>query len=530
MPIRIRRKHDDHSHLDDDERPPPPRLVFNGISIAGIILAIGSFSSLFFFIILDLISHDAGGYAGVMYIAPVALTLAGIGVALLGRVAEKKHRAHGKPPTISGQWHVELNLGLFTHPKIVLIALLTTIGVTLTLMTLGAGSIAMVEYTESNAFCANTCHFVMSPEAMVYEDSPHARVACVECHVGHGAKGFIEAKVNGLRQVYGVVSGDFSRPIPTPIHNRRSSLEMCESCHWKDRFVDYKVLSRQYFHADEESTPSEIKLLLKIGGQEKGAGLIDGAGIHYHMLSQNKIEFIARDHRRQEIPYVRVTAPDGKITEYNNTDEPLSDEERTSLETHQVECLDCHSRPAHQFAKPMDSINDAILAGKISRELPYIKYQGLKLLDSRYETKAEALKEISYGLSGYYNEEYPEVLTEQREELQRAVTALQEIYRRTIFPEMKADWSAHPDNIGHRDAPGCFRCHNDVMESVEGDTIFTDCTKCHSILAQGEEVIETLSNFKEGQVFVHLDDDEDFDDFTICTDCHDGGFAAYEDL
>jgi nitrate/TMAO reductase-like tetraheme cytochrome c subunit len=529
MPIRIRRKHDDHSHLEDDEKPSPPRLIFNGISIAGIIIAVGSISSLFFFIILDSISHDAGGYAGVMYIAPTLITFIGIGIAFLGRVAEKKHREHGKPPTISGQWHLELNLGLFTHPKIVLIALLSTIGVTMTLMTLGAGSIGMIEYTESNEFCAETCHFVMSPEATVYEDSPHARVACVECHVGHGAQGFIEAKVNGLRQVYGVVSGDFSRPIPTPIHNRRSSLEMCESCHWKDRFVDYKVMSRQYFHADEENTPSEIKLLLKIGG-EKGGGLVDGSGIHYHMLSKNKVEFIARDEERQDIPFVRVTSEDGKVTEYNNTDEPLSDEERAELTTHQVECMDCHSRPAHQFAKPMDSINKAIAAGSISRDLPYIKLQSVKLLDTRYETKPEALKEISYGLTGYYNEEYPEVLTEQKDELLQAVTTLQDIYNRTIFPEMRADWSAHPNNIGHRDSPGCFRCHNDVMESDDGEAIFTDCTKCHAILAQGENIIETRADFQRGQVFVHLDDDEEFDDFELCTDCHDGGFGAYEDL
>jgi len=95
---------------------------------------------------------------------------------------------------------------------------------------------------------------------------------------------------------------------------------------------------------------------------------------------------------------------------------------------------------------------------------------------------------------------------------------------------MKADWSAHPDNIGHRDAPGCFRCHNDEMESAQGDTIFTDCTKCHAILAQGEQVIEARADFQNGQVFVHPDDEEDFDEFTLCTDCHDGGFGAYEDL
>ncbi len=528
MPIRIRRKHEDHSHLDDEDKPAPPRLIFNGVSITGIIIAIGSISSLFFFVILDVFSHDAGGYASVMYIPPVLIAVLGAGIAILGTFTEKKHRSAGKPPTISGQWHLELNLSLFRHPKIVLIGLLCTVAVTLILMTLGAGSIGMIEYTESNDFCGNTCHYVMNPEAMVYKDSPHARVACVECHVGHGAEGFIAAKLSGLRQVYGVATGDFSRPIPTPIHNRRSSLEMCESCHWKDRFVDYKVISRQYYHADEENTPTDLKLLLKIGG-EKG-GLVEGSGIHYHMLSKNRVEFIARDPRRQDIPWVRVTDENGEITEYNNSDEPLTNEEKATLTIREVECLDCHSRPAHQFAKPMDAINDAILAGNISRELPYIKFQGVKLLDTRYETNKEALKGISYGLAEYYTEEYPEVLTEQSKEFEQAVLTLQGIYDRTIFPEMKASWAAHPDNIGHRDYPGCFRCHNDLMESDDGDTIFTDCTKCHAILAQDKQTVAARFDFQEGEIFIHPDDDEEFDEYTLCTDCHDGGFAAYDDL
>jgi len=524
-----------HRHPEDAPPEPkdpgkPPRLFYNWISLVGGILAIAGLTGALFFIIIDAESDNVSGYTSMTYIPPLGVYVLGLVVVVLGIFVEQRHRASGKAPTISGKWSLSLNLDRLTQPKVVWTISVVALVLTLSVLAMGAGSIKMVEYTESNQFCAVTCHQVMGPEATVYEYSAHARIDCVECHVGHGADGYIRAKLSGLRQLYGVATGDFNRPIPTPIHNRRPSRDMCESCHWKDRLIDYKVLSREYYHADKASTPAEVKFMVKIGGGGKDGELIQGAGIHYHMLTEQKVEYIARDHARQDIPYVRVTHPDGEVTEFNNTDHPLTEEERLTLEVHQIECVDCHSRPAHQFPAPVNSVNRAIASGKLSRELPYIKLQGVTLLTADYATQDEAVEGIATGLRDYYAEEAPEVLTEKATQLEQGITTLQEIYRRSIFPEMKADWAAHPNNIGHRDSPGCFRCHNEEMQTDDGEAIFTDCTKCHLILAQaqGGQVVEAQSNFMEGQAFVHPDDDEPLTDYTLCSDCHNGGIGVYE--
>ena len=93
---------------------------------------------------------------------------------------------------------------------------------------------------------------------------------------------------------------------------------------------------------------------------------------------------------------------------------------------------------------------------------------------------------------------------------------------------MKANWSAHPDNIGHLDWPGCFRCHNDELESSDGDTIFTTCNRCHVILSQGSDGEKLSVDLKKGKTFVHPEDDEEIDEYSACSDCHTGGAELYE--
>jgi hypothetical protein len=252
-----------------------------------------------------------------------------------------------------------------------------------------------------------------------------------------------------------------------------------------------------------------------------------GAGIHYHMLVANRVEFIARDPQRQDIAWVRVTDENGEIREYSNEDDPLSDAEREAFEVHTLDCLDCHSRPAHRFPSPVESVNAALSTGRISAEIPYIKAAAVMALDADDDTTAEALGSLRRRLRDYYAEEYPDELEEYSDELDETVHELQRIYQSTIFPEMKADWFAHPDNLGHRDSPGCFRCHNDAMLDEDGEAIFSDCTRCHTILTQGGEIVEAIK-FEKGRAFVHPEDWETIEEFTLCTDCHTGGAELYE--
>src|SRR3972149_2924248 len=93
-----------------------------------------------------------------------------------------------------------------------------------------------VHYMDSTQFCGLTCHSVMLPEYTAYQNSPHARVACIACHIGPGAPWFVRSKLSGAYQVPSVNFTLYPRPIPTPIENLRPSRETCEQCHWPLKF------------------------------------------------------------------------------------------------------------------------------------------------------------------------------------------------------------------------------------------------------------------------------------------------------
>jgi len=301
---------------------------------------------------------------------------------------------------------------------------------------------------------------------------------------------------------------------------------MCAGCHTEDRYIGYKVLTRSYFSAGEDVVPTKLGLLVKVGG---GANdVMKGEGIHYHMLVAQKVEYIARDHQRQDIAWVRVTRDDGEVKEYMNDDDPLTDEELESFETREMECLDCHSRPAHKFRAPIVSVNEALASGIISPDIPYIKEASVRALDHQYETTPDALEGIEDNLLSFYEEEDEGVLESHADGLADTTAALRVIYQNTIFPEMKADWKAHPDNAGHRDSPGCFRCHNDTMLDQDGEALFHDCTSCHAVLAQDAKVFQSMDELEKGRDFLHPEDGYAFDEFTLCSDCHTGGAELYD--
>src|SRR5579871_5572409 len=124
--------------------------------------------------------------------------------------------------------------------------------------------------TESVGFCGNTCHTQMGPEITAYQHAPHARVPCVACHVGEGAGHYVSSKLNGMRQLAGVVFNTYDKPIPTPIKNLRPARETCEECHWSAKSWGSQLYQRPHFRYDEKSTAEQISMLMKTGG---GQGL-----------------------------------------------------------------------------------------------------------------------------------------------------------------------------------------------------------------------------------------------------------------
>jgi len=505
-------------------RSPPARVFYNWTSIAGAVLAVGGATSVLFFAFAWTLSEQEPSYPGLVLLPFLVLVLLGALLVAVGMLREARRRRHGRSPSINE--NISIDLVKLTRRRPAFFIVSSTVVVTAFVLSIGNGLFQLTEFTESNKFCGVACHSVMHPEWVRYTESAHAGVKCVECHVGRDAGGYIRSKLSGLERIYGIATGDIMRPIPTPIHDLRPARELCAECHTPGRFVDSRQIQRSYFLSDEKNTPVNLRMLIDVGG--RGRGKHKGSGIHYHMFVAQKVEYIARDAQRQEIAWVKVTREDGTTKEYQDSAHPISESERASLEVRRMDCLDCHNRPAHQFTAPTDAVNDALATGSISREIPFIKLEAVKALDGDYATTHAAMAGIAEALKTAYREEHAEFVDDGRKQLPKAIHTLQTIYRDTIFPEMKAQWSAHPDNIGHRDWPGCFRCHNDNMTSSDGDTVFTTCNRCHLILSQGSDGEKLAVNLKKGKVFVHPEDGEEIDEYSDCSDCHTGGAALYE--
>jgi nitrate/TMAO reductase-like tetraheme cytochrome c subunit len=381
------------------------------------------------------------------------------------------------------------------------------------------GSYRTYEFTDSVQFCGQTCHAVMSPEYTTYLQSPHARVACVQCHVGAGAGWYVRSKLSGSYQVYSAIFHKYPRPIPTPVENLRPAQQTCEQCHWPRKFYGAQLKIFYHYGQDEKNTPRQIRVLINTGGAEPSSGT--PSGIHWHMNIGNRITYIAADAQRQVIPWVRAEDMHGKVTVYGAKDSGLTQAQIEKSTKHLMDCIDCHDRPSHIFTPPDRSVDDALFAGRIDASLPFIKQQGVAALTKTYNSTEEALPGIDSDIREFYRNKYPTVYGKQESSIKSAIADLQNIYRSTIFPYMKVDWRSHPNNLGHFYTPGCFRCHDGQHVSADGKVIPKDCNTCHTVLAQMESGTPLMGH-EEGVPFQHPVDIGDMTQVN-CSDCHTGG-------
>jgi hypothetical protein len=359
------------------------------------------------------------------------------------------------------------------------------------LLIVGTASYRGVQYMDSTTFCGATCHTVMAPEYTAYQNSPHSHVACVECHIGPGASWFVRAKVTGLRQLFMVTFHDYPRPIPSPVASLRPARETCEQCHWPQRFTGDKLLVNTSYKDDEKNTPQTDVLLLKVGGHIWQGSV----GIHGHHLADNtRIRYISTDFARQTIPVVYYTDAQGKTTEFISTDAKPTQQQLDKGEHRTMDCVDCHNRPTHAFDLPENAVDKQMSLGHISPALPFIKKKAVEVLKVNYTTRDVATQSITAEISKFYQTNYPQIYQTQRAAVEQSGQELANIYLRNIFPDMRMTWGVHPNNLGHNDSPGCFRCHDGSHTSADGQTITNDCGTCHQVMASGEENPKILTD------------------------------------
>jgi hypothetical protein len=495
-----------------------PHSSQNWVSLVGATIALISLFMIVFLFVITSLSSQGGTYLGlvVFIILPgflvFGLLLIPIGMFLKVR-SDKKQKVI--PPT---EWP-QVNLNDVRHRNAFFIFI---IGTTIFLFLSAIGSYEAFHYTESVEFCGTTCHDVMKPEYTAYQNSPHARVACVECHVGSGANWYVRSKLSGLYQVYAVTLGTVPKPIETPITNLRPARETCEQCHWPQKFYARKLITEKHYLPDEKNSEWDITLTMKIGAPSSALGLQEG--IHWHINPNVRIEYKASDKKREVIPWVRYTnLKTGESFVYQDQDNMVDKKSLDTMETRIMDCMDCHNRPSHNYQPPAFFINNALTAGTIPKELPKIKATALEILSQKFRTTDSARMIIADKINSFYKNNYPEIYASKRNLVTQAINGIQEAFSKNIFPEMKVRWDVYPNNIGHMEFIGCFRCHNDNHVAAQGRVIKKDCNLCHSINAQGPPNKLEVSPINAFLQFKHPDESigESWKEMQ-CAECHTG--------
>ena len=358
------------------------------------------------------------------------------------------------------------------------------------------GGATAIGFSETPVFCG-MCH-TMDPELKAYAMSPHKDVGCAECHVKPGVAGFVEAKANGTKQLFDIISDSFPTPIPAPDHAKLPPVtDTCLKCHSLSDITEnggpIKLILRPKYLPDEANTTQPVAVMIRPGGLGAANGLL---GVHWHV--QKKVTYATSDIHSAKIDLVEIKATDGTTKQYiagsqvTVSTDVKADIARLKLsETNWLmDCIDCHNRIVHEVPSPDQAIDQAMADGKINATLPFIKRDGLALLNANYPT-LEAADTAIAGLSKSYATHYPLVFKAQGAQVTQAINELEAQYRLIATPAMKVQAKTYPDNLGHQTSLGCFRCHDGahylvVKGQVTTQTIPSACSTCHTFPQVGQ--------------------------------------------
>jgi hypothetical protein len=420
------------------------------------------------FLLLDALGYFSNPYFGLLLFVTIpAAFIVGLLLIPLGIHLDARRRRRS-PDAPSSEWPV-VDLSIPRQRKIIAGVLLLTV-VNLVLLT--AASSGAVHYMETTEFCGGVCHTTMEPQYAAHQNGPHARVACVDCHVGPGVGALVQSKMAGTRQLWQIATNHVPRPVPSPIETMRPARFTCENCHWPEKLHGDELRVFREYADDEASRETATTMMMFVGGGNAALGI--GTGIHWHMNVANEVEYVATDPARQTIPYVRLRSPDGTVREY--TAPNVSAEQFATVPRRRMDCLDCHNRPAHTlFATAERAVDSAIAAGRIPRELPFVRREAVAAVRAEYPDKRAALVAIANRLRDFYKARPPS----DTDLVNRIVAGTQDVWARNVFPAMNVTWGTYPNHISHIDTPGCFRCHDDEHTTRDGRVIKQDCELCH---------------------------------------------------
>ena len=352
----------------------------------------------------------------------------------------------------------------------------TIVGGAIALALLGAGGIVAWEYSNSNAFCTNNCHAVHPEEPRAYAAYSHARVQCVECHMGRlPTLQLMTLKAAHYHELLGMITG-YQRPLTAT--TLRPARDSCESCHWPAVNHDDKVRTKVHYEPDTKNTEVRTKLIMHTGSgvaREKAT-----QGIHWHV--EQNVEYVTDDAQKRTIPWVRITGKDGKSTVYFDASSKVARAEMDQKVKRKMECADCHNAAGHPFKNPADRVDQAMSEGLIDTGIPSIKARALSIIEKAsplhgpMEEQIPTFKKIIADAAPKGGQKPEQTAAEAQ-----FAKSMQAILELSEFEAKDLTWKSFPDHVGHKDSPGCFRCHDGKHFNDKGEAIRLQCTLCHDI-------------------------------------------------
>ena len=113
-----------------------------------------------------------------------------------------------------------------------------------------------------------------------------------------------------------------------------------------------------------------------------------------------------------------------------------------------MDCIDCHNTVGHPSRRrPSRRVDRAMAAHPVGQEIPFARRESIRLVKASYPSPEAAERAIDEGLRGFYRSRGGSI---DEKALAQAVSAVQNAYRRNVFPDMKVTFGSYPDQQGAR--------------------------------------------------------------------------------
>ncbi len=465
-----------------------PKLWVNWITLAGTVITTVTGCTLVMAFAADALNPFTNQYtSALMFLVAPFIFIIGLVLIPIGLFYEKRKRGHLDDPVFDAfRTAVADKRG---RSRILFFIMATLINIAV----LGAVGNRALTFMNTSEFCGTMCHSVMESEYNSYIASPHSRVPCVSCHIGSGASWAAKAKVDGLRQVWAVMTDSFSRPIPAPVEKLRPARDTCEQCHWPSKFHGNRIVFYPHFEEDEKNSMNITALALKVGGVNTKTG--EYQGIHWHVSPDIEVAYESLNDKREKIGTVTWKENGKVVREYT-----IEGQESEVVESRVMDCVDCHNRPTHVYDNtPQVAVDRAMLEGRLDQRVPFLRKVAVQVMTPS-DLPWERLSDHFFDeMKKVYEKDHADKVPDDKR-LRYFASVLGDVYKHNVHVEMGIGWETYPNHLGHRgddkDKRGCFRCHDDEHKDKEGNVISQDCDVCHEILHMDEALSDLPDSLK----------------------------------